>query len=343
MKQAVVGYKVQNLLNFLVENPQLKDEVIGISEPLAATQTEFVMRRRRSLQDEDAITVYLLGMEGTVAPLPLVSQVLQWQAENIKAFVHSHFPGDADLCGIIGRASQCLPPLRKALNATQVDKDEVLSLFIDHIDALESAKVPYPSYYSELLEMVLEDGFTSEVLHSKLFQDAAISIKEWGSPRQQQTFVAICSICPTATARMLLRYCSYDDLSPYVFDYFDQRSVGSMIEPHTYLTIRRRLEKSLSRISSEINVVFITDSSNGAVAANASGAADATFFSVRPFNKPVTLDTLFVLDAATISSFHQLRGGGVSYPLLCAEARECNSRRAASNEKRKTLPQGAVV
>ncbi|ESL09992.1 hypothetical protein TRSC58_02280 [Trypanosoma rangeli SC58] len=336
MKQAQVGYKVQNLLNDLVQNAKREDEVVSVSASLAESQTEFVMRRRRSLLGEDKVTVYLLGMEGTVAPLPLISQVLQWQSDNVKPFVYSHFPGDAALCKIMEKAAEGLPSLRRALNEPRVDKDQVCTLFTNHIGELDTAKGSYPSYYTEFMGLMLEDGFARELLHSNLFQDAAIEIREWGSPRQKKTFVAIWSLCPTATAKMLLRHCSYDDLLPYVVECFDPRSVGSMLEPSTYLTIRRRLEKMLLYSTGDINIIFATDSSNGAVAANASGAVDATFLSVRPFNNPLTLDTLSGIDVATFSSFHQLRGGGVSYPLLCAEAKESESRRMTPNKEIET-------
>ncbi|RNE99730.1 hypothetical protein TraAM80_08018 [Trypanosoma rangeli] len=344
MKQAQVGYKVQNLLNDLVQNPKREDEIASVSTSLAESQTEFVMRRRRSLLGEDKVTVYLLGMEGTVAPLPLISQVLQWQSDNLRPFVYSHFPGDAAVRKIIEKAAEGLPALRKALDEPQVDKDQVCTLFTNHIiGELETTKGSYPSYYTEFMELMMEDGFERELLHSNLFQDAAIEIREWGSPRQKKTFVAIWSLCPTVTAKMLLYHCSYDDLLPYVVECFDPRSVGSMLEPSTYLTIRRRLEKMLSYSTGDINIIFATDSSNGAVAANASGAVDATFISVRPFNNPLTLDTLSGIDVATFSSFHQLRGGGVSYPLLCAEARESESRQMTPNKEKATMFQRGIV
>ncbi|EKF32678.1 hypothetical protein MOQ_003467 [Trypanosoma cruzi marinkellei] len=322
MKQSGVSYNVQQLLNSLVNDKKSADSVSNALDSLAVSQTKFVVRRLREGISGGALTIYLVGIEGAVVPLPLVPQNYQSRAGKIRDFVKWCFPDSLRLCGVMRKAAEHLPALREALDAPKIDRDRVCTLFTDHICEIEATKGVRPLYYTELMDVIMESSFERGIFRSYIFQDAAMAIKEWGARGQTRTRVAIWSLCPIGVTKALLRHSDYGDLTHYVVEYFDPSVVGSALELSTYMSIRRQLEKHFAPFVSDINIVFITSSSNGAVAANASNAMDATFLSMRPFNEPLTLDTLHGIDIATVSSFYQLRGGSVSYPLLCAEARE---------------------
>ncbi|RNF13103.1 hypothetical protein TcG_08878 [Trypanosoma cruzi] len=328
MRQSGISYKVQHLLDSLVHDKKSADSIPSASDSLAASQTEYVVKRLKEGISKEKLTLYLLGIEGAVVPLPLVPQNYQCQSGKIRSFVEWCFPESSRMYGVIKRTAENLPALREALNAPKIDKDRVCTLFTDHICEIEATKGVRPFYYTELMDLIMEKGFELGIWHSYIFQDAAMAIKEWGAQGQTRTRVAIWSICPVAVTKALLRHSDYGDLTHYVLEYFDPSVAGSAFELSTYMSIRRQLERRFAPFASDINILFVTSSSNGAVAANASNAIDATFLSMRPFNNPLTLDTLHGIDIATVSSFYQLRGGSVSYPLLCAEAREYMDGRA---------------
>ena len=219
--------------------------------------------------------VYLLDVEGTVAPIALVYEVMfPYARRHLGAFLTAH-GGEPEVA-----ADLALLRMENQADREVPDSD---APYIDGIADLAGAA----GYLLWLMDQdrkstalkaiqgrVWQAGFESGELKGELFPDVAAAIERWSG----QGRVAIYSSGSVAAQKLFFRYSSAGDLSGRITAYFDTR-VGAKREAASYLRIAEELGVAPGRILFFSDVVAELD------AARVAGCG--TRLVVRPGNAPV--------------------------------------------------------
>lgn len=189
-------------------------------------------------------SVYLLDVEGTVAPLTLTAELLF-------PYARAHFPDF----------------LRKSRGDTNVQQDLALlaeenraekSPGIPHLPVVtEPAQVETPRFrldamvyltwlmdrdrkstaLKSLQGKIWKAGFESGQLKGTLFDDVPDAFARWSKAGK----VAIYSSGSVEAQRLLFRHSTFGDLTPLIAGYFDTRT-GAKAESASYAAIAAKLE-----------------------------------------------------------------------------------------------------
>jgi 2,3-diketo-5-methylthio-1-phosphopentane phosphatase len=244
-----------------------------------------------------AAKVYLLDIEGTVAPLTLTTDVLfPYARAHVETFLKANLL-DSERSNHDPAAMQ-EGTLRWDLMMLKVENlDEhdphAPRLTSPGLDPLTTSMSPAKAiprilaYIYWLMDhdrkstalkslqgKVWKSGFESGELKGTLFQDVPDAFTRWSSTAA----VAIYSSGSVEAQKLLFRHSTYGDLTPRISAYFDTRS-GPKVEPGSYATIAGAMN-----VAPE-DLLFFSDAVRELDAARAAGCV--TRLVIRPGNPPV--------------------------------------------------------
>jgi 2,3-diketo-5-methylthio-1-phosphopentane phosphatase len=218
-------------------------------------------------------SVYLLDVEGTVAPLTLVSEQLFPYA---KAHLGEYLKQNLD-------RPEVQEDLRLLAAENRAEQREDCPTFGVEIRNELHAR----AYLQWLMEQdrkstalkslqgrIWKAGFESGELKGTLFDDVPMALERWAARAR----VAIYSSGSVEAQRLVFRYSNFGDLTPRIAGYFDTR-IGAKAEAASYAAIARELGAEPGEIA------FCSDAVRELDAARAAGCA--TRLAVRPGNAPV--------------------------------------------------------
>ncbi|HEV2215657.1 MAG TPA: acireductone synthase [Terracidiphilus sp.] len=217
-------------------------------------------------------SLYLLDIEGTVAPLTLTADLLF-------PFARAHFPQflHANAAEPLVRADLAL-----LAEENRAEKDPDSPAF-SHPEDLRQA-LDYLSWLMDrdrkstalksLQGKIWKQGFESGDLQGIFFPDVPPALKRWSAAAK----VAIYSSGSVEAQQLLFRHSNFGDLTPHLSGYFDTRT-GPKAEPASYQTIANDMHVEPSQLQ------FFSDAMRELDAARSAGCA--TRLVVRPGNPAV--------------------------------------------------------
>lgn len=180
------------------------------------------------------VRVYLLDIEGTVAPISLVyEQLFPYARRHLREFLREHC-GDAG----VGSDLRLLAEENSADTATDAPRyraggsnEEAAAYLLWLMDRDRKSTA-----LKSLQGRVWKQGFEAGELVGTLFPDVPEALQRWS----REARVAIYSSGSVEAQRLLLRYSSAGDLSALIASYFDTR-VGAKREAASYRAIAGEL------------------------------------------------------------------------------------------------------
>ncbi|KPI90551.1 hypothetical protein ABL78_0311 [Leptomonas seymouri] len=284
--------------------------------------------------DRPPAVVFLCDMEGTTTPLPFVKQVmLPLAASYADTYTKVHFPSDAAFVQHVAAAAAFLAakpvavptgeqpdgsPVARTLSeayekseAAQF-KDEdanntVRQLFCHHLRE-EIKKEMAEAHVKAVVCSIWEEVYAQGQHQTQVFPDVNEFFRYVGSERNDGLWhIATYSCYSVAAQKVMLRYTPYGDLNPFITAYFDPSIVGTKLMQKSYMRIHNLLAQQLDIGAPEdLRIVFLTDSTSEASAADCSGAIDCPVLCMRPLNEWITTETMFSVPVPFITSFSQL-------------------------------------
>ena len=217
--------------------------------------------------------VYLLDVEGTVAPLSHVTeQLFPYAQAHVAAFLKQHLTqqdvqADLKLLAEENRAEQSQDsPTFGVEIRNELHARAYLTWLMDNDRKSTALK--------SIQGKIWKAGFESGELKGTLFADVPSAFTRWAAKDK----VAIYSSGSVEAQQLLFRHSNFGDLTPLISAYFDTRT-GAKAEPASYTAIASTLE-----VTSE-QILFFSDTVRELDAARAAGCQ--TRLVVRPGNAPV--------------------------------------------------------
>jgi 2,3-diketo-5-methylthio-1-phosphopentane phosphatase len=225
--------------------------------------------------------LYLLDVEGTVAPLTLTSEVLFPYARRRFAMFLERSRNDesvrddlvllaAENRAEVGEGVPRLPGIASPADTSsprfRLDAMMYLMWLMDRDRKSTALK--------SLQGRIWKAGFESGELKGTLFDDVPDAIRRWSAADR----VAIYSSGSVDAQRLFFRYSTAGDLTPLISGYFDTRT-GPKMEPGSYASIAAAMDVAPGE------VLFFSDAMRELDAAHAAGCG--TRLVVRPGNAPV--------------------------------------------------------
>ena len=225
--------------------------------------------------------VYLLDVEGTVAPLTLTSEVLFPYARRYFAlFLERQRNNEAvreDLVQLekenraeVGEGVPRLPAIASPADTAgprfRLDAMVYLMWLMDRDRKSTALK--------SLQGKIWKVGFESGELKGTLFDDVADAFRRWSADAR----VAIYSSGSVDAQKLFFRHSSAGDLTPLISGYFDTRT-GAKMEAASYAAIAAAMGVAAAEM------LFFSDSVRELDAAHEAGCG--TRLAVRPGNAPV--------------------------------------------------------
>jgi 2,3-diketo-5-methylthio-1-phosphopentane phosphatase len=199
--------------------------------------------------------VYLLDVEGTVAPISLVSeQLFPYARANFATFLQKS-TGDASVQADLALLSE----ENRAETATGVRRLPA----VDHPEQVETHRFRLDAFVylvwlmdrdrkstalKSLQGKVWKAGFESGKLKGSLFPDVPEAFVRWAKHGK----VAIYSSGSVEAQQLLFRHSTYGDLTPLITSYFDTRT-GAKRESASYAMIAAALR------AEPVEVLFFSD------------------------------------------------------------------------------------
>lgn len=208
------------------------------------------------------VEVILLDIEGTIAPIAYVQDVLfPFARERLGEFLDAHW--DAPPVVEIRRQ------ISVDAGGTAFDQADLLR----HLFGLMNADAKATGLKA-LQGLIWERGYRSGQLRSRLFPDVPEALRRW---HERGLTTAIYSSGSAAAQRVFIAHTEFGDLTPYVAAHFDTTS-GPKHALRSYVNVARTLERVPQQI------LFISDVVAELDAAAAAGMQ--TRLSIRPGNPP---------------------------------------------------------
>ena len=224
------------------------------------------------------VDVILLDVEGTVAPISFVYDVLfPYAAEHLESFVREEWDTLEEVVTLFAQQAE---------DDLADDVDGVIPIPgpTSGACARKTAVIASARWQMEtdrkttglkaLQGRIWKGGFESGKLQSVVFSDVASALKDWTSNGLR---CAIYSSGSVQAQQLFFRYCEAGDLSPFLSGHFDTK-VGAKRERESYETIAKELDVTPER------VFFATDVLGEAEAAREAGMQTAILD--RPGNAP---------------------------------------------------------
>jgi len=183
--------------------------------------------------------LYLLDVEGTIAPLSLTTEVLfPYARRHFALFLERHRNDPAvheDLASLeaenrleAANGVPRLPPIASPADTAhprfRLDAMMYLMWLMDRDRKATALK--------SLQGKIWKQGFESGELKGTLFDDVPDALRRWSAAGR----VAIYSSGSVEAQKLFFRYSSHGDLSPLIAAYFDTRT-GPKIQPSSYAAI----------------------------------------------------------------------------------------------------------
>lgn len=219
--------------------------------------------------------VYLLDVEGTVAPITLVSeQLFPYAQERFSEFLKQHESDNALAQDLILLAREnrqetepgCPPFGADASTVRAIDAAPYLGWLMDRNRKSTALK--------SLQGKIWKVGFENGELEGTLFADVPEALTRWA----QQGSLAIYSSGSAEAQRLVFRHSNFGDLTGLISAYFDTRT-GPKQASLSYATIASAMEVDPA------NVLFLSDVVRELDAAREAGCD--TRLVVREGNAPV--------------------------------------------------------
>ena len=219
--------------------------------------------------------LYLLDIEGTVAPLTLTSDLLfPYARRHLPSFLREHAGDDpvrADLA-LLAEENQADADADRPILSRPDKIDSALAYLLWLMDRDRKSTA-----LKSLQGKIWKHGFESGALQGTLFPDVPPALERWAASAK----VAIYSSGSVQAQQLLFRYSNAGDLTRFLSGFFDTRT-GPKSEPASYSAIARAMGVATSE------VLFCSDSVRELDAARQAGCA--TRLLVRPGNPPVPQD-----------------------------------------------------
>jgi enolase-phosphatase E1 len=213
--------------------------------------------------------LYLLDIEGTVAPLTLTSEVLfPYARAHFAEFLKKH---DSD--GAVGADLALLGEENLADVEAPQFTDGSVDAALDYLLWLMDRDRKSTALKS-LQGKIWKAGFESGELKGMLFADVPEAFVRWARDAR----VAIYSSGSVEAQRLLFRYSNFEDLTPLISGYFDTRT-GAKREGASYTAIASVMSVAAGEALFFSDVVAELDA--------ARGAGCDTRLVMRPGNAPV--------------------------------------------------------
>ena len=193
--------------------------------------------------------VYLLDVEGTVAPIAFVNaQLYPYARAHFRAFLEQNMADEAvirDLFLLKKERMNEPDPDAPSLLATvfRTDRDNIswspsvgVAQVLDYVFWLMDRDRKSTALKS-LQGRIWKNGFESGALHGALFDDVPAAVQRWSS----KALVAIYSSGSEQAQRLVFRYSIFGDLSGSISAYFDTH-VGPKQASASYAAIARNLK-----------------------------------------------------------------------------------------------------
>ncbi|GET93690.1 hypothetical protein, conserved [Leishmania tarentolae] len=291
------------------------------------------------------LTVFLFDIEGTTTPLPFVQNVMIPLAEaRVEAYMAAHFPEDKEFVKILTQVVEPQSsPLTKASTARSKGFTDALAVseargWKDE-EANKATRTEFCTFFHEevgkgsehaavkaVQAAIWADVFAEGKVQSQVFPDVDTFFRFAGGPSMtEKTRIALYSSGNIAAQKLYMGHTPYGDLNPFITAYFDPMLVGTKLMPKSYMKIRTLLAEELDIPSDCMQIVFVTDNTSEASAADTSGAVECSVLCVRPLNKWITFDTMLSINVPYIMSFTQLmqRNYEVDMGKLVRDTEEC--------------------
>ncbi|CBZ39053.1 hypothetical protein, conserved [Leishmania donovani] len=291
------------------------------------------------------LTVFLFDIEGTTTPLPFVQKVMMPLAESrVEAYMAAHFPADQAFVDLLTAVAEPQSsPLAKAPTAYSKAFTDALAASgaRDWKDeaANEVARSEFCAFFHHEIKRgsdhaavkavqaaIWTEVFAEGKLQSQVFPDVSTFFRFAGGPAMaERTRIALYSSGSIAAQKLVMGHTPYGDLNPFITAYFDPLLVGTKLMPKSYMKIRTLLAEKLDIPQESMHIVFVTDNTSEASAAETSGAVESAILCVRPLNDWITFDTMLSINVPYIMSFTQLmqRNCDVDMAKLVSDTKEC--------------------
>jgi 2,3-diketo-5-methylthio-1-phosphopentane phosphatase len=232
--------------------------------------------------------VYLLDVEGTVAPLSLTTEVLfPYARARFAEFLNTH-SGDAsaqaDLVMLAKENSKETDPHSPRVCPPERSRWRESATGAAEGSAFREAVLAYLLWLMDrdrkstalksLQGKIWKAGFESGELKGTLFEDVPDAFRRWSAEAR----VAIYSSGSVEAQKLFFRYSTAGDLTPLIAAYFDTRT-GPKMESASYTAITAEMRLAPPEM------LFCSDSVRELNAARAAGCG--TRLVVRPGNAPV--------------------------------------------------------
>jgi enolase-phosphatase E1 len=232
--------------------------------------------------------LYLLDVEGTVAPISLVyEQLFPYARAHFKELLEAH-SGDPAVAGDLGLLAEenraetdtSAPRMPTDCHPIPIDchpervegpafRESALNYLLWLMDRDRKSTA-----LKSLQGRIWKSGFESGELKGTVFPDVPTALTRWSTQAQ----VAIYSSGSVGAQRLLFRYSTYGDLTPFIANYFDTRT-GPKTAPASYAAIAAAMHVDPSE------VLFFSDVVRELDPAREAGLQ--THLVVRPGNAPV--------------------------------------------------------
>jgi enolase-phosphatase E1 len=183
--------------------------------------------------------VYLLDVEGTTSPVSLVSeQLFPYARKHLLAYLLAH-----------RNEAEVREDLRLLVEESRAEKDEKQILRFAQDDKLVDvdSAVAYLTWLMDqdrkstalksLQGKVWKAGYESGELVGTVFPDVREAFERWS----KEAKVAIYSSGSVEAQKLIFRYSSAGDLTPFISAYFDTR-VGAKTSPASYRAIAEKVQ-----------------------------------------------------------------------------------------------------
>jgi enolase-phosphatase E1 len=216
--------------------------------------------------------VYLLDVEGTTSPVSLVSeQLFPYARKHLEAYLREHWSEaetQVDLALLAGeKRAETVAGAPAFVAGDGVDQACAYLLWLMDRDRKSTA-------LKSLQGRIWKSGYETGELVGTVFPDVAEAFARWSETAR----VAIYSSGSVDAQKLIFRYSSAGDLTPFISAYFDTRT-GAKTSPDSY----RAIAAAMGVATGEI--LFVSDLLRELDPAQEAGCG--TRLSVRPGNQVV--------------------------------------------------------
>lgn len=254
-----------------------------LKDQLNAHMTDISTRKRKFSDTDNPYTTLLIDIEGTVAPISFVKDVMfPYVRENIEQFLQENF-STVECQNCIQELSELAKEDdRKGLKSPQIDisevrenKDSNIQQIIENIfwQMDEDRKT---TALKKLQGFIWKDAFENGKIRSEIYPDVLPVLKEWYS---KDIHMYIYSSGSIAAQKLFFGYSISGNLLKFFKGHFDT-TIGSKLESESYRNILKEINQAAE------DVLFLTDNINEARAAKEVDIK--TILLVRPGNEPLT-------------------------------------------------------